>query len=261
MKPSYIAAMVACFVLAIFSLIILFGTFYTIQVGDRGVAVKFGKMQEEVLTPGLGVKMPIITKIRTMMIRQDTQEVKAACYSADLQQITCQVKVLWRTPESSVVSILRDYWGAPFEKLIAPRVQEAFKEVVAQKSAADIVKTREQVKIAALDSARKKVSGLLEIDDLVIENIDLSNELEKAIEQKMVQQQEAEKALFRKQQSQTDAETAIIAAKGAAESIRIQGEALEKNPKLVDLKIAEKWDGHSPQVVGAGANILLQLPK
>ncbi len=95
----------------------------------------------------------------------------------------------------------------------------------------------------------------------VIDDVSLSRELEQAIEAKMVQQQEAEKALFRKQQAQTDAETAIIAAHGQAESIRIQGEALEKNPKLVDLKMVEKWNGVSPQVVGAGTNIMLPLDK
>ena len=77
----------------------------------------------------------------------------------------------------------------------------------------------------------------------------------------MVQQQEAEKALFKMQQAETDAKTAIIKAKGEAESIRIQGEALEKNPKLVDLKMVEKWNGVTPQVVGSGTNILLPLNK
>lgn len=251
--------LVAAFTLC--ALLTTCGSYYTIPVGDRGVKVTWGKMDEQnLLKPGLGFKMPFITGIRTMMIRQDTREVKAICFSSDLQQITCQVKVLWRTPESSVIPILRDYWGDPFDKLVSPRVQEAFKEVVALKTAADIVKTREQVKVAALDGSRKKVSGLLEIDDLVIENIDLSDELEHAIEQKMVQQQDAEKAIFRKQQAQTDAETAVIFAKGQAESIRIQGEALEKNPKLVDLKMVEKWDGHSPQVVGSGS-VMLNMGK
>ena len=102
---------------------------------------------------------------------------------------------------------------------------------------------------------------MLIIEDLVIEDVALSNELEQAIEAKMVQQQEAEKAVFRMQQAKTDAETLIIKAKADAESIRIQGEALEKAPKLVELKMVEKWNGVAPQVVGPGSNILLPLGK
>jgi prohibitin 2 len=158
-----------------------------------------------------------------------------------------------------VVSVLRDYAGNPFEKLILPRVQEATKEVTALKTAADIVKTREQIKVAALDHSRAKVGSLLVIEDLVIENVALSRELEQAIEAKMVQQQEAEKAVFKMQQAKTDAETLIIKAKADAESIRIQGEALERASRLVELKMVEKWNGVAPQVVGAGSNIMLPL--
>ena len=113
----------------------------------------------------------------------------------------------------------------------------------------------------ALDAAREKVGTLLFLEDLVIEDVALSSELEQAIEAKMVQQQEAEKAIFKMQQARTDAETQIIKATADAEAIRIQGEALEKAPTLVELKMVEKWNGVSPQVVGAGSNIMLPLER
>jgi prohibitin 2 len=248
-------------VIGLLALTVMLGCFYVVEPGERGVHVTLGTMADQFVAPGFGMKMPLITQIWRVNVQQDTREVGADCFSSDLQQITIQLKVLYRIPETSVVSVLRDYAGHPFEKLILPRVQEAVKEVTAMKSAADIVKTREQIKIAALDSSRLKIGSLLTIEDLVIEDVKLSRELEQAIEAKMVQQQEAEKAVFKMQQAKTDAETLIIKAKADAESIRIQGEALEKAPKLVELKMVEKWNGVSPQVVGAGSNILLPLGK
>jgi prohibitin 2 len=250
--------------LAVIGLVVLaglFGCYYVIEPGERGVKVTLGRMSDQFLAPGPGLKVPFITEIRRVNVRQDTAELTAECFSSDLQQVKVRLKVLYRVPESSVVSVLRDYSGDPFDKLIQPRVQEATKEVTAMKSAADIVKMREQIKVAALDSSRTKIGTLLTIEDLVIEDVSLSRELEQAIEAKMVQQQEAEKAVFRMQQAKTDAETQIIKAKADAESIRIQGEALEKAPKLVELKMVEKWNGVAPQVVGAGSNILLPLGK
>jgi prohibitin 2 len=237
------------------------GCFYVVDPGERGVSVTLGTMSDEFVPPGFGTKLPFLTEIRRVNVQQDTREISAECFSSDLQQINIQLKVLYRIPETSVVSVLRDYAGSPFEKLILPRVQEATKEVTALKTAADIVKTREQIKSAALAAARTKIGNLLIVEDLVIEDVALSKELEQAIEAKMVQQQEAEKAIFRRQQAQTDAETLIIKAKADAESIRIQGEALEKAPKLVELKMVEKWNGVAPQVVGSGSNILLPLGK
>jgi prohibitin 2 len=248
-------------VLLFLLLVLSSGCFYVVDPGERGVRVTLGNMEEQFISPGWGFKLPLITEIRRVNVQQDTREMAAECFSSDLQQINIHLKVLYRIPETSVVSVLRDYAGTPFEKLIQPRIQEATKEVTALKTAADIVKTREHIKTAALQSARAKIGELLVIEDLVIEDVALSKELENAIEAKMVQQQEAEKAIFRMQQAKTDAETLIIKAKADAESIRIQGEALQSAPKLVELKMVEKWNGVAPQVVGSGSNILLPLGK
>ncbi|MGZ4963760.1 MAG: SPFH domain-containing protein, partial [Limisphaerales bacterium] len=147
----------------------------------------------------------------------------------------------------------------PFDSLVAPRVQEALKEVVALQSAEQIVKNREQIKTRALEIARKKVGTLLVVDDIVIQNITLTRELESAIEAKMVQEQEASKSKYIQQRTQIDADTSVIKAKGEAESIRIRGQALKENPVVLDLKIVEKWDGLIPLVIGGGDRTMLQL--
>jgi prohibitin 2 len=257
MKNARTAGLV---LLAIFALLTILGDFFVIDPGERGVRVTLGSMSDKPLSPGVGLKWPWITSIQRVSVKQDTKEVLAECFSSDLQQITIKLKVLYLIPEASVVTVLRDYSGDPFEKLILPRVQEAVKEVTATQTAANIVKTREQIKITSLDGARKKVGRILTIQDLVIEDVKLSRELETAIEQKMVQQQEAEKSVYKQEQAETEAATAVIKAKGEAEAIQIQGAALEKTPKLIELKMVEKWNGVTPQVVGSGTNILLPMP-
>jgi len=173
--------------------------------------------------------------------------------------------VLYRIPEASVVRIYKEFAGDPFDTLIAPRVQEALKEVTALQSAEQIVKKREDIKAKALIAAKDKVGGILIVEDLVLENITLSKELEAAIESKMVQEQEAAKARFTQQKTQIEADTAIIRAKGEAEAIRVRAEAIRDNPGLIQLQIVEKWDGKAPLVIGGnsdsgnGANILLPL--
>ena len=135
------------------------------------------------------------------------------------------------------------------------------KEVTAQQSAEQIVKQREEIKSKALVSAQKKIGDILVLVDVVIQNIQLSPELETAIEAKMVQEQEAAKAKFTQAKAQIEADTVVIKAKGDAESIRIRGEALKQTPAFIDLQIVEKWDGRSPLVVGngSGANMLFPL--
>jgi prohibitin 2 len=205
------------------------------------------------------MKSPMVTSIHPISIRQQTAEDKAECYSSDLQQIQIDLRVLFRVPESSVVKLFQDYAGEPFDALVAPRVQEALKEVAALQSAEQIVKNREEIKTRALELARKKIGTVLVVEDIVIQNITLTKELESAIEAKMVQEQEAAKSKYVQQRAQIDADTSVIQAKGEAESIRIRGQALKENPAFVDLKIVDKWDGLTPLVIGGGGNLLFQL--
>jgi prohibitin 2 len=235
---------------------------YVVQPGYRGVEVTLGKVSSVFKPEGFGWKMPFITHIVPVLIRQQTQELPADCYSSDLQQVKTTLRVLYRIPENSVVNIYQAYAGDPFDSLIAPRIQEALKEVTALQSAEQIVKKREEIKNKTLVAAREKISAILIVEDIVIQNIELTKELETAIESKMVQEQEAAKAKFTQQKAQIEADTAIIKAKGDAESIRIRGEALKLTPAFIELQIVEKWDGKTPLVVGAsggGANILLPL--
>ena len=235
---------------------------YVVHPGFRGVEVTMGQVSPVFKPQGFGFKKPFITTIVPVMIKQQTREVQAACYSSDLQQVNMDLKILYRIPESSVVQIYQGYSGDPFESLVDPRVQEAMKEVTALDTAEEIVKNREIIKDKALASAREKVGSLLVIDDLVIQNIDLTKQLEDAIEAKMVQEQEADKAKFTQQKAQIEADTAVITAKGEAEAMRVRGEALKENPNFIQLQIVEKWDGKTPLVVGGGAggaNMLLPI--
>ena len=239
---------------------------FVVDPGFRGVEVTLGKVSPVFKPEGFGTKTPFVTHIVNIPVRQLTNSMSTECYSSDLQQVDVTLRILYRIPEASVVKIFTEYSGDPFDSLIAPRVQEALKEVAALQSAEMIVKKREDIKTKSLAAAREKIGGLLIVEDLVVENIVLSKELETAIESKMVQEQEAAKARFTQQKAQIEADTAIIRAKGEAEAIRIRAEAIRDNPGLIQLQIVEKWDGRSPLVIGGGggeggggANILLPL--
>jgi prohibitin 2 len=225
---------------------------YVVNPGYRGVEVTMGKVSDAFKPEGFGLKQPFVTTIYPVSIRQQTAEDSAECYSSDLQQIQVELRVLYRIPESSVVKLFHEYYGDPFDSLIAPRIQEALKEVAALQSAEQIVKNREQIKTRALELARKKVGSFLVVEDIVIQNITLTKQLESAIEAKMVQEQDAAKAKYIQQRAQIDADTAVIQARGEAESIRIRGQALKDDPAFVDLKIVDKWDGFTPLVIGGG---------
>jgi len=235
---------------------------YVVEPGHRGVEVTLGKVSPAFKPEGFGMKLPFVTQVAPLLIRQQTAKMEADCYSSDLQQVKIDVRVLFRVPQASVVTIFRDYDGEAFHALIRPRVAEALNEITATRTAELIVQKREEVKSQALASARRKLGDVLVIEDLVLEDINLTHALENAIEAKMVQEQEAARARFAQQQAQVEASTAVIKAKGEAESIMLRGKALRENPSVLELQVIERWDGITPLVVGpgaTGANMMLPL--
>ena len=256
--------MVAAGVVVFIAFVLISASSYIIEPGTRGIKVTLGKANDNFLPEGFGWKTPMITRIQPVIVKQRTVKLTADCFSSDLQQVGLDVRVLYRIPEASVVQIYKQFAGDPFDSLVAPRVQEALKEVTALRTAEQIVKDREPIKQAAIAAARQKIGSIVSVEDIVIRNIDLSQELERAIEAKMVAEQEAVKSRFVQQQTEIEAQTVIIRAKGEAEAIKVRGEALRMNPAFLRLQIVEKWNGKSPLVVPAdpennGAKLLLPL--
>ena len=252
MNPSFLPRLIGVAVVIFLLLIAMSATSYVIEPGTRGLKVTLGKTDDHFLPEGFGFKAPFVTSIVRVNIQQITQPVKADCFSSDLQQVKIDLRVLYRVPEAAVIQIYREFAGDPFDSLIAPRVQEAIKEVTALLTAEQIVKSREDIKKKALASASQKIGSLLIVEDIVVRDINLSNELEKAIEAKMVAEQQANQARFTQIQTQVEAETAVISAKGEAEAIRVRGEALRQSPAFLRWKIVERWNGRSPMVVPSG---------
>ena len=264
MNSKHFRKYVLIAVIAFVIVVCIFSASFVIPPGNRGVLVTMGKVSPIFAPEGFGFKPPFITNVLPISIRQQTKIANADCYSSDLQQISIGLKILYRIPENMVVKIFQDYSGDPFDSLVSPRVSESIKEVAALQSAEHIVTKREEIKAKALAAAKVKLGNLIIIEDIVIESVALSKELEAAIEAKMVQEQEAAKAKFVQQKAEIEANTAIIKANGEAQAIRVRGKALQDSPGLVQLQIVEKWNGISPLVVntgggGGGANILLPI--
>ena len=253
MEPKVIIRLIGGAIIIFVLIIAGASASYVVEPGHRGVEVTLGRVSPVFKPEGFGFKLPFITLVAPQLIRQQTAQMRADCYSSDLQQVKIDVRVLYRVPEASVVSVFRDFTGEPFESLIKPRVAEALNEITAQRTAEVIVQKREEIKSRALETARRKVGAVLIIEDVVLENINLTKSLENAIEAKMVQEQEAARARFAQQQVEIEANTVVIKAKGEAESINLRGKALRENPSVLELQIVERWDGYTPLVVGSGA--------
>lgn len=237
--------------------------YHIVPPGHRGISVTLGKVNPDELPEGITFKWPFIQRILDFPIMQLKADGRAPSFSSDLQNISFAYTVMYRVPANQVVKLFQQYKGEPYATLIEPRVQEVIKQVTALSRAEDLVKNRERVKDDVVIKLRQAVGDVLQIVDLSLTNIDLSDQLEQAIEQKVVREQEALAKSFELDKERKQAEITIVRAEAEAKAVGIKGEALKSSPEVIQLEIAQRWDGKAPLSVSvgkdAGSNILLPI--
>ena len=262
---------------AISLFILVASSFVIVDSGHVGVVRRLGAVQMEHLPEGFHLKVPFVDSVEEVDVRLRAAAQDAGASSRDLQVVRTKVAVQYSLIGAVMpltyqkIGIRRMVEGT----LIDPAILESVKAITAQYTAEELVTRRAEVKTKIQDAIESFINATLEQKDVVgavrlanvaITDFDFSDEFNRAIEEKVKAEQEALKAKNEKLRRVTQAEAAAaertlaadaeayqieVASVARAEAIRREAEALRDNPSLIQLRIAEKWDGHLPQVNGA----------
>lgn len=236
-------------VLALVILIALFKCLVIIPSTDVGVKFTMGKVSQNELNPGPHFVIPFFQHVVKVSTQQESVNTNTQCFSSDLQTTTIAYTCVFQRKGDQAPVLCTQYKGDLFKGFIQPKVEEALKQVTAVYTAEKAVVTREEIRAKTVEKAKGMIPEVVGLVALNITNIDLSDELEKAIEKKMVQEQESLAKKFELEKATKDAEIAIAKAKGEAEALNVKGEALRKTPLLVMLEAMKLWDGKMPQTL------------
>ncbi len=251
------------------------GSWYTIDEGERGVKLRNGAFVA-IVDPGLGFKLPWFESIVEFSIRTQKLPIDLATYSKDIQPADVNMVLNYRVAE--VDKVYRTLGLTFAETYLQPIVLDETKAAFGQFVAVDIIGRREELAKKITDAIVKRTasSGII-VEAVNIANIDFSDSYEQAVEARMTAEVEVQKAKqtleqekiqadIARTQAQGRADSAVTAAKAEGESIRIRGEAeasaidargkaIRENPGLVDLTVAEKWNGSLPSTMVPGGTM------
>ena len=265
--------------------LILLGCFTTIPAGHVGVVKRLGAVQTDHLTEGFHGKLPILDSIETIDIRLRKAENDASAASADLQVVQTRIAVQYSLTAPILPRAFQQIGNRQIIEatLIDPAIQESVKAVTAKYTAEELVTKRAEVKnliqaaittFVDITLDQKSVPNAIVVANVAITDFLFTDEFNRAIEEKVKAEQEALKAKNEKLRRVTQAEAAAaertlaadaeayqveVTSKARAEAIRREAEALKGNAELIQLRIAESWDGKLPQVSAGNAVPLLNL--
>jgi regulator of protease activity HflC (stomatin/prohibitin superfamily) len=198
---------------------------------------------------------PFVNQVIVVSTQTNVYSAVASSASADLQDVTTEVTLNYHLDDLKVNKVYQNL-GLEWERrVIQPAIQEAVKASTARYTAEELITKRPLVKDSIDASLKEKLSpyGIV-AETAYITDFKFSAEFAKAIESKVTAVQLAQKAENDLARIKIEAQQTIESAKGLAESIRIQGQALHDNPQLVSLKWTERWNGILPATLIVGGD-------
>lgn len=244
--------------LAILFLAILLRPFAIVNAGQRGVLMRFGKVQDSVLDEGIHPIIPIITSVKRLSVRVHKNSLNADAASRDLQKVSTELAINWHIDPGKVNKVFQQVGEEEqiVNGIITPAVSEVLKAATAKKTAEEIITRRTELKAEIDNNLKSRLAayGII-VDDVSLVDFAFSSEFSKAIEAKQIAEQEAKQAEFIAVKASKEAVAEVNRAKGQAEAQRLQRQTL--TPELLQKQAIEKWDGHFPTVMGGNGTIPL----
>ena len=272
----------------VFTLLLMSGgSMYTVDQGERGVVLHYGEVSK-VAEPGLHFKMPYIDRVVRIPVRTTTGSMKDVfAYSSDQQPAHITLSVTFSIAEDGVEALYTQFGKTEnlYELAITPIVKQELKTVFGQFTAIRSVQHREELNNRSKDAIVNALAKYpyLRIASVQIENVDFSDAYEQTIEDRMKAEVEVERYKQNLERERIEAQIAATRAQGLADaqikaaeaeakaielrskaeadSINSKGEALRKNPEIIRLMQAERWNGVLPRTMLPGGTVpMLALP-
>lgn len=240
--------------------VIFFNFFVIINPGQRGVLIKFGEVQDRVLSEGIHAIIPLVNTVEKLSVRVQKKEQSAEASSKDLQDVFTDVALNWHIIPEKTNLVFQQIGNESsiINRIIEPAVEEVLKAVMAEYTAEEIVTKRKQVK-AEVDKflAERLTPYYLAVDDISLVHVHFSERFGEAVETKQIAEQEAKRAGFMAIKAAKEAEAQVNLAKGEAEAQGLIQTTL--NNELLKKQTIEKWDGKLPLIMGSDTNKVLEL--
>lgn len=249
----------------VFALGVIFSSFTIISAGHTGVQVTFGEVNMTPLSEGVHFVNPV-SSIKDVDVRLQKAELKgASAGTKDLQQVHTDIVVQYRLSAAKVPHIYKEFGLNVDDKVLGPGINEAFKSITGHYTSEELITKRDEVSMAITEHLRSKMAPFnIDVSGVSLVNFGFSAEYQKAIESKVIATQNKLKAEQDLERIKVEAASRVAQAKGEAEAISIQAQAIQSNggQNYVQLQWIQKWDGNLPNtVVNGSAGMMLNVGK
>lgn len=219
----------------------------------KGFVVTLGHVNGEVLSEGPHFTWPWSEVIQVSTKTYGVNVADSEGGTHDIQSVHTDMAVNYRYDPLHVIEIYKTIGLVNDQYYIEGAAKEVFKAVTAQYTSEELITKRSEASAKVRALLGEKLSKYyIIVSDVNMTNFKFSHDFATAVEQKVVAAQNRERASILLDKAKIDANARIAQAKGEAEAIQIQSQAIQANggAAYVQLQAIEKWNGQLPEYVG-----------
>ena len=237
-----------------------FRSFYSVNAGHVLVVRQFGEIIGQrgdgfqTIAPWQSAE-EVSTQVESQRFQMDDRTgagegtiSSGPAISEETQPVYAVVTLNYRVSDKAVQELYTDVGSTYFEKVVAPRVFQVFKNETVKFKSVSVAPNREQIREAVQLELDRQLNGFsIDVVDFLINDLDFPKEFTEAIERKQVATQDALAATQKVEQSKAEAQQEIERARGQAEAQRLRASSLtDRNLQFEALKILKEAP---PQIV------------
>lgn len=168
---------------------IMLNPFVIVGPTERGVVVELGKVQDQVLQPGLHMRNPVIQEIKTYTVTPFEFDFtiavgKDGAITSDNQTIGAKLNLYWSYKPEEVTTIARQYSKESLESILQSSLIASVKATLGKYTIFDLAKNQTKLSNEALAELKDLTAKYpILITQLNLTNFDWSDSFDKNIEE------------------------------------------------------------------------------
>lgn len=218
---------IGAFLLMLGLVICVPGSFHQVDTGSVAVVRHLGKI-EGMRTPGTYFDFYMTKNYEVYDTKVQQDKITTLAYSKDGQIMELEVFLQYQVQTDHIMDIATQYGTLDaLQSRIETQTIEKTKTVMSSDIAMNIIQNRAHFSNEVSESVREGISAdyYVNVRDVVLTNIDFSDEFEKAVEDKVIAEQEKQAAITRAEAelevAKLEAQKKIEEARGNAEAQKI----------------------------------------
>ena len=244
-KPNKVLTVISVAGVSIFLVldVLIPGSFHQVETGTVAVVRRLGKI-EGMRNPGTYFDFYLTKSYEVYDTKVQQDKIVTSAYSKDGQTMELEVFLQYQVQVENIMKIATEYGNLEaLQARIETVTTEKTKAVMSSAEAMTIVQNRSVFSNDVSTSVREGIADdyYVNVKDVVLTNIDFTNEFEKSVEDKVIAEQEKQAAITRAEAqlevAKLEAQKKIAEAEGNAQAQKIvaQAAAEAEASKIIEL--------------------------